>query len=123
MPIEKKSVYVKIERDEAVESKRMFLESEESIINSLIITEQFSKLCSDESRDISHLRARYSDIIQQINIITGSLPKEEKEEMKKEERTVTVTVKGKTMKELSKEDIRAKELKEIKERIERLGGR
>jgi len=122
MPIEKKSVYVKIERDEAVESKRMFLESEESIINSLIITEEFSRLCSDESRDISHLRARYSDIIAQINVITGSLPKEEKEEMKKEERT-TVIIKGKSIKELSKEDIRTKELQEIKERISRLGGK
>jgi len=122
MPIEKKSVYVKIEMDEAVESKRMFLESEESIINSLIITEEFSNLCSDESRDISHLRARYSDMIAQINVITGSLPKEEKEEMKKEERTI-VTIKGKSVKELSKEQLRSKELQEIKERISRLGGK
>ncbi len=116
MAIEKRNVFVKIEHYEAINSKKLLLGMIESMLNMLLVADKFSSVSNKESKEISHLKARYFELAGQIDNLAGILPKEEQEEIipfkgiyKEKEKA------GK--KAMTKEEIREKELKQIKERL------
>lgn len=117
MAVEKGSVYVKIEKNEALESKRAILETTEALINTLEAAERFSAICNEEGRIASKLKRKNSEIIAQINSILQGIPQEIKEPEIMEKKQEAKGMKGKGT---EKAESRARELREIKARLEKL---
>ena len=77
MGIEKKSVYVRLEPEETLHSKREFLEITESIIKLMIISRKFKSLLNKESSSIGKWTKEAEKVSGEIGEIKTLLPKQD----------------------------------------------
>jgi len=123
--IESKTVHVKIEPSQAIQSKRALLEMEISLLNMLRIFEEFRTVRKEETRQEEEARKCIKNFESEIEKLLGMLPqKEEKEKIEEEfeveEKEKIEVEKKKKAKGISRKKRFELELKEIKQRLEAL---
>ena len=118
MEIEKKNVYVKLDPEETIKSKKALLKITESIIKMMIISRNFKSLLSKESSSIERWTKNAEEISDGVENITGILPKEEPEA--REVKIVKKGKKEKTPEELTEDEKLDRELRKIQESLSKL---
>jgi len=120
MEIEKKNVYVRLDPEDTLDSKKDFLKITESLIKMMMVSRDFKALLDKESMFIEKWTKEAEKVSGEVGELTTTLPKEEREREARED-IRKIKGKEKAPEKLSEDEKLEAELRKIQENLSKLG--